>query len=557
MPSKGAGAGGCCCNGCHGVPNDNREGAGALQNVLAIQQYCCRCVPRYLCVTVDESSFMIGRNCSTADYSGDAIIFTGSIRIGTSSYTINVRLGVLYEVCYLSWDIPDLEYSDSKAITHETPADPYVCNDGMASDDCGAGFGGTWEMPNGMQLTISKTDALPIKDAIDCSGCDCICKCMCVSIYSKDTSGSYTVVAQNEVVCGLIVEEVDSYEGPNIKYALWEITGGWKIAIGGQSRWPPHTCVITSGTQTIPAYPLYSVLQFNDELYHVLSGTVDAEYQFGIDYRKPYWLQWVGYLQDETKTATLTIWNWLSSSWDDLFTITGQSSTIDVRRIKRVQLDPDAHVGTGADEGKVKVRVQMPDGGELHSTRLILETDQCCRASLTVPPEVPADPPPEIQLTGSHACPNPRLFWNFTDDDGVEWTVTTDCAWCNSQCGSVSTTCCERPVPNTLFAEITIDCTCAPTTFVIPLYATTGSIWDGEGTMCGSPFTVTLSCGSGGWHIRVEGAGACSFEDDAFMPECEPLYLSWAGSYAGGLGCCGPSDLPHISGTTISIVVVE
>lgn len=555
MPSKGSGEGECCCNACNGVPNDNREGAGSLQSVIEIQQYCCRCVPRYLCVTIDGNSFMIGRNCSTADYEGNAIIFSGSVKVGEDSYTINIRLGVLYEVCYLSWDIPDLDYSDSIALTHEEPADPYVCNDGMASADCGAGFGGTWTMPNAMVLTISRTDALPIKGALDCGGCDCICKCMCISIYSKDpVTGSYTTVTTNEVVCGSIVEEEDIYEGPNQKYAVWE-TNGWAIAIGGQTRWAPYECEITTGTETLPPYALTSVLRYNDSLYHVLSGVVDAEYRFGIGYRKPHYLTWVGYLEDETNTGTFKIWNWGTSSWDDLFTVEGQDATWDIRRIKRAQLDPDNHVGTGADEGKVKVRVET-DGGSLNSTMLIIETDQCCRASLAPPPEVVADPP-EIQLTGANACPNPQLVWSFEDEDGVEWTVTTDCAWCNGKCGSISTTCCQRPMPNTLFAEITIDCACSPTTFVVPIYASTGSIWDGTGTMCGSPFTVTLSCGSGGWHIRVEGAGACSFEDDASAPECDPLYLEWAGSFAGGLGCCGPSDLPHMSGTTISIVVVE
>jgi len=103
---------------------------------------------------------------------------------------------------------------------------------------------------------------------------------------------------------------------------------------------------------------------------------------------------------------------------------------------------------------------------------------------------------------------------------------------------------------------VTIGCGSCEGTATVPLFSdAAGTIWEGTGTHCNLPLSVSLSCASGFWSISVEGAGACSFADTAGSVDCDPFYLTFAGRFAGGIGCCGVGSVD--TDVSISIVVFE
>ena len=416
-------------------------------------------------------------------------------------------------------------------------------------------------MRDGSTLTLEPPEGFDISSHIACGGCSCICKCLCISVLSQAPDGTVTIVGTNEVVCGVVetasVSNCAGTRTAQVSSGSWTTYEGWQVILPGGAEGPPESCTVSTGTEVSYApCTLPAILYFADEEIHIInaaSGDVVAVYQWNIEDRTPIRVSWVGYVLGEAATAYFQAYNWSTTAWDALGSQAGQAAA--GWKFQRYQLGAD-YVGTGVNEGIVKIRVSAENATSLSTDMLRLQTTRCCKLEL-LPPVEPAETLTKCDLSDPSNCPTVFHAWQFEDVDGVLWYVSIDCAWCGSQCGSVFTACCDRPVPRTLFAEVTVDCPSCITTFVVPLLANeAGSIWDGSGLMCTEPFSLSLSCDGTTWHIQTTaGPGACSFSGDATTAECEPLYLVFSGFYAGGIGCCGFGSMDTM--VAITIVVFE
>lgn len=564
MAGKGSGQTGCCCGGCWAPPTDPRGATTA--DIIEVQQYCCRCIPKYLCAIVseagyDDASVLMTRNCS-GDYAGDPIQYSGTIRTRNGDLTLKVRLSVIYEQCYVTYEIAETGDSGTRLIDHSVTASQYDCAAGMTTEAC-VNFGGEWTLEDTRTLTISPPHTFDIGSNVRCAGCSCICKCMCISVASQDGDGNITIVGSNENACAVVsVREVTNCAGDKIdelKYATWT-AGDWSVQLDGSDTAAPDTRTINAGTETTFApCTITQILRFVDDEVHeiaAVSGTVNVVYEWNIDDKTPLSMRWIGRSHDENSVLTISAYNWTLATYETLGTVNGVATGSDRNRMFNDLLDAD-NVGTGADLGKVRIRLLADYADDLITDLLIIKTTSCCKLELIPPGSViPTATLAKVDLSATGFCPEVFNFWQFEDEAGTLWYVSIDCAWCGGLCGSVSTDCCGRPVSRTLFAEVTIGCGSCEGTATVPLFSdAAGTIWEGTGTHCNLPLNVSLSCAGGFWSISVEGAGACSFADTAGSVDCDPFYLTFAGRFAGGIGCCGVGSVD--TDVSISIVVFE
>lgn len=565
---KGTGQGGCCCGGCRTPPVDPRAGVGGLQRVIAAQQYCCRCIPKQVCITVESyfgiSQYLVSKGCGDATYDGDPIQYQTNIMIDGEDYLLNIRLSVIDEQCYITWDIPDLDLTGSRLIDPEEQSAEGVCRHGMTAKACSE-FGGEWEVLSpAFTLTISDPPSLSLKDLIECAGCDCLCECLCISIYSRNsTTGIFTLVGSNDVICGVLSKETVSGCGDSTFYdtpyiASWE-SNGWVISLGDQYERQIQDYALISGTESVTSpCTVRDAVWIGDGNEHSIEGdTIQVIYNWSIEHRIAKSVKWNGRSYNENSIVRFEAWNWDTSTWVQIKTMDGRPITTTINRGMLTNLDA-VYTGTGYDEGKVKIRLTVIDGTELHTDMIRLVTSECCSFTLTPPIYVEfEDPIARIPLTGTNACPSPNPFWNITDIDDTEWFISASCSWCGGTCGTVATSCCPRPIGNTLFAEVTIGCpTCAPSIIVVPLLSSgTGAIWDGEVTVCSQTLQISFSCTGDAWHISVT-FGPCNYSGDATSTDCDAFTVTFGGTLGGGLGCCGPTGDPFVN-PSIGITVIE
>lgn len=567
--AKGTGMGGCCCGGCRTTPSDPREGAGGLQNVIEMQQYCCRCIPKQVCISVTYDGVttlaLVPKGCGDATYEGDAIQYTTMIDIEGVSYALNFRLSVIDEQCYIGWDIPDLELSDSTLIDQEDLADPETCTHGMRARQC-ATFGESWTVIDpALEISINEVATLDLKDLVECAGCTCLCECMCISVASRNPeTGIFTIVGSNEIECAVLSRETVSGCGDSSFYdtpwiASW-VSHGWTITLGDQYDRQISTHTLLSGTESISGTcTVRDAVWIGDGNEHAIEGeTVQVEYEWDIEYRIAKSVKWLGRSYDENSSIEFHAWNWVTSAWDLIATVAGRPVSTDINRIMFKALDAD-YTGTAANEGVVKIRLTVQDGSALHTDMIRITTGDCCELILTPPESVTLEAmPARIPLTGLNACPSPNPFWQVTEDDDTEWFISASCNWCGTSCGTISTACCPRPLGNQLFAEVTLGCpTCAPATLVVPLSSDgSGAIWEGEVTVCSQTLSLSFSCEGDAWHITALLSNGCNWAGDASSADCEMFTVTFGGEMSGGLGCCGPTG-GEGSTVTIGIVVIE
>lgn len=564
MAGKGQGQGGCCCGGCWAPPTDPR--AATTADIIEVQQYCCRCIPKYLCATVsetgyDDASVLMTRNCS-ADYAGDPIQFTGLIRTRTGDLSLTIRLSVSDGTCLITYEIDETGDNGNRVIDHGEAAAEGDCAAGMTTAAC-VKFGGEWTLLDARTLVVTPPETFDIAENIRCSGCSCICKCICISVASEAGDGAITIVGSNEVACAVVdTREVTNCAGDKIdevKYATWT-AGDWMVQLDADDTYAPDTRTVVTGTETsFSPCTITQLLRFYDQETHDItaaSNSVNLVYEWNIGDKTPLAIRWMGRSHNEGSVVTIEAYNWDSATYETLGTESGVASGSELIRMFNDILDA-SHVGTGGDAGKVRIRLKADYCTDLSTDLLILKTTSCCELEL-IPPGtvVPTTTLEKVDLSQEGFCPGVFKFWQFTDEDDTIWYVAIDCAWCGSKCGSVSTECCGRPVSRTLFAEVSIGCGSCEGTAVVPLVSDAGgTLWEGTGTHCGQDLTVSLSCSGGFWSITVEGAGACSFSDTAGSVDCDPFYLTFLGRFAGGIGCCGPGSMD--TDVSISIVVFE
>ena len=565
---KGAGAGGCCCGGCKQSPGIRT--AGEQQLIPAVQQYCCRCIPSQICLTVTQGSYdtqtiLVERICAPAE---DDIQYTTTIDVSGVERVFNVRLLIVDELCYISWDIPALSLSDTVLIDQNEAPTAYVCTHGMTQKKC-VEFGGEWTVVSpAMTITIEEPASLDLKGNVECGGCNCHCDCLCMSIYSRNaTTGVFTLVGTNEIVCSVKTQTyLDACGDPEFllgpAYYSWT-SNGWTITLGDQSEYWFDSYTIVTGTEgSLGACAGADGAKYatakGDGIEHIITDAgAQVIYDFELDYRTAIYLKWVGRSYTETSSILFEAWNWSTLAWVTVETMDGRPVTTSINRGFQTALDA-AYTGTGADDGKVRIRLTLVDGTEMRTDMLHVVANECCAWRLTPPGDVTllADPT-TVPLVFPNECPSPSAFWSLEGYDGTEWYVSAECSWCGGLCGVNINGCCPRVLPNILFAEIDLTCpTCSTTTISLPLVSDgTGSIWSGTVTVCGGDMLVTFLCSGTAWHITVT-LNSCTFDADETSSTCDPLLVTFSGTLGGGLGCCGPSGDPFAT-PNISITVIE
>jgi len=571
MTGKGTGQGGCCCGSCMSPPGDTRIGAGSYENVRPVQQYCCRCIPKTICVAVTQAGVtqtkVVPRYCLDTTYIGDPIQYRTSAEIDGVLRTINIRLIVSGDPkqCYIGWDVVDRSLSGTILIDPEVPAT--TCNHNLEPKVCSE-FGGTWtvvatvdnELNSDLTIIIGEPPTVEIANVFECAGCNCICKCMCISVWSQ-IENLITIIGSNEIACAtteyLDLAGCGVAAFRQISWLRW-VSNGWTITLGERSEWPPYTRTINSGTETITGTCAFAdaVWFGSDVNKHTITGTnAQIIYDWELDYRVAKSFKWVGLTRDENATLTFDAWNWITSAWVTITTSEGRPATTSIPRAVAPKLTA-AYTGTGADKGKVRIRLTT-DGSVIITDMLRVVTSECCALTLTPPEGVtPTTPLARIELTGTNACPDPKPFWTFTDTTGTIWSVAAECSWCDGKCGSGITECCARPLPRFLFAEVMLDCVNCPGAFVIPLDSggSGSGPWSGSVTWCGMTIDLSFACGGSGWEISGN-VGSCTYSASPAPGSCDPLNVAFSALTSGGLGCCGPAGdpfaVPTISGTII------
>ncbi len=569
--AKGTGAAGCCCGGCWAPPSDARS--ASTGDIIEVQHFCCRCVPKYLCVSLtstgsyDSSSVLLSRYCGsvlpgeTGQYAGDPIQFRGTIYWDNEAVEINIRLAVIYDQCYIFWEIPKKSESGYRPIDPNETASSYECGAGQRIEACKQ-FGGTWEL-NDRTLVVEPPQMLDISGHIKCAGCKCMCNCMCMSIYSRSSNGSFTLTGSNEIVCADIHEAAwfncDESLSEVVKSAQWELDG-WKVQLTGGDDGPPNIAVIREGTERTLLCPLDRVLRFADSQEHSIDanhGVAEVEYVFENTEtdRTPLSFRWAGRSTGIDSEIVFLLYNWSTLQWESVGSVSGRPTGSIINRYFSSDIEA-RFIGSGANLNKVKLRLRMQYGEELHTDLLRQRTANCCKLKLAPKSGVtPASSLSALDMSQEGNCPTVFKFWNFFDQNNVEWFISIGCSWCGGQCGTVTTSCCPRPISRTLFAEVEITCPSCVSPFIVVLNDVGGNVWDGDGVHCGQPFSLTLACGSGGWSIVAEGAGACSYRGNAGSADCDPFNLVFQGQFGGGIGCCGVGSMTTT--TPIKITVFE
>lgn len=557
---KGAGRGGCCCGACRSVPTKINA---ATAEVIEIQQKCCRCIPKNICfaVSIGEDTFYSFAHLGcVSDDGGDPIQYTGSITIDGELRQYKVRLSVRYDECYITWDIAALDWYGERLIDHSETADPYQCNHGQLTSAC-AQFGGIWEVGE-YTISIAEPAVLEVVDLLGCGGCNCMCDCLCISVYSRNSAGVYTLYGTNEIVCSTITDrieagcgEADHFVFP--KVATWE-SNGWTIRLGNQNEHPITTHIVHSGVeQTSPGCNTRAAVWKGDGFSHDISGaTIDVEYRFDIDLNTALELKWVGRSHDENSVITFLAYNWVSEEWDFVASVDGRQDDVDINRALKANLEPE-HTGTDDNDGLVYIRLTVAYGTDLITDMIRVVSDACCGFELAPPESVTLVDPPAKIVFGAETCPNPSAFWELLDTDDNEWFISANCSWCGSTCGTVATDCCPRPLGPTLFIEIALNCpTCAPAIIALPIQSgVTLGIWSGETQVCGQTLQASFSCSGGSWSLLLN-LGTCTWSGTADSVECDPFSIDFSGTLSGGLGCCGPTGDPFAT-PTFSATVFE
>lgn len=574
MPGKGHGMGGCCCGGCRSPIYDGRASTDAI---IPAQQYCCRCIPDQICVSINAtgtpSIAFLERVCLNG-YTGDPIQYRENFYVGSGNYQFNFRTIVESGRCYIGWDAPDLNASGRTIVDSGVPCTGSCDNvpSGSSGINCVC-FSGHWHhpasgesLPSGsieFDLIMTKPSTIDLVDKVPvpCGGCNCICDCMCLSIWYQQ-SGNLEFIGSNEIVCsqtGLLDSsgcgEVNfCSQGHKVQWS----GSNWIISLEGGSPSTPSGYTINSGIGSVTGIcTVPDALCTTDGYEHIVdqSGSINIIYDFDTGGNDPRYFTWVGRSYDESSNLLFEAYNFSTTGWDSLRTVGGRPIGSNINQAFKHYVDSDYTDGSG-----FRLRISSTDASQLVSDKLNLTTYACCELALLPSGGVVPSGSTISNFPLSGQCPSPEPFWNFLDTESRDWYIYADCSWCDDSCGTVGTLCCNRPLPRVLVATVDLDCpNCGGIPFDVALVNNTSNLWQGsEPDVCGTPFDITLSCNGGsGFLITANGAGACNFTQQKQPDSCDPLYISYSGLYENGLGCCGPTATGIVTSTPITITVYE
>lgn len=213
----------CCCNGCYERPIDRALPVRAIQ---PMQQNCCACIPKQVCVTLAcygateglGGTKLFTRDCTAVE--GDPTLWSGDFPFGGDIIDLEFRFKVVDGVCYFCLTSSTLGiYGETPDDCHvidaeqratpnffcqrlhinEQPAEWTIANPLCASGSVVVSIGSADNTAiEGRRRCLDVygnelEDSHPIRNL--CGGCGCICECACITVFGDD------LTASSEVVC--------------------------------------------------------------------------------------------------------------------------------------------------------------------------------------------------------------------------------------------------------------------------------------------------------------------------------------------------------------------
>lgn len=130
--------------------------------------------------------------------------------------------------------------------------------------------------------------------------------------------------------------------------------GNLSVGSGGISTTSNSDTTVTTGTETLT----YTATAQLDGSYHEIAqaaSAIEMYYEFTVGGNGvPQSVEWTGYVQTNNDNLEVYFRNWAGASWDQVGTIAGSAGTTPV---SEQFIATTAHVGTGADLGKVRFRM--------------------------------------------------------------------------------------------------------------------------------------------------------------------------------------------------------
>lgn len=128
------------------------------------------------------------------------------------------------------------------------------------------------------------------------------------------------------------------------------------------------TAVVASGSETLT----YTATTQDNSSYHQVSPsgtTTDFYYQFDIGPNGvPVEIEWNGYAQSNGDNYSIYLYNWGSTSWEQVGSIAGANGTTETNNTFSATT---SHVGTGANNGLVNFRIHSTDGTNFATDRIL------------------------------------------------------------------------------------------------------------------------------------------------------------------------------------------
>lgn len=215
-----------------------------------MQQYCCACIPKQICVSVESSlsgeavSVLFGRDCTAV--SGDPILYSGIVAIDGQRLTLEFRFQVVAgecSICLTALTEGTSEFygpgtgtdTGCRVVNDTQRASPnYFCSKMLIDGVPAAWDLGIYSVSIGPANNIAISgrqdcldsygnlveDTHPIRAL--CGNCGCICKCGCIIVYGDNRTASVYYACLGDPQAGSVGTSGDlSYTADNgIKIAL-------------------------------------------------------------------------------------------------------------------------------------------------------------------------------------------------------------------------------------------------------------------------------------------------------------------------------------------------
>jgi len=140
-------------------------------------------------------------------------------------------------------------------------------------------------------------------------------------------------------------------------------TGTSSISVASDSA------VVTTGTNITGTYADTRQLDLVHHYIEDIGNVIDLYYEFDLGAEGvPSSTTWNGYAQSNGDSFQVFAYNWGLASWDQIGIIPGANGTTAVENVFPMLT---AHVGTGVDQGTVRIRFETSDGTALATDRLI------------------------------------------------------------------------------------------------------------------------------------------------------------------------------------------